>query len=219
MRGRKSGAQAMACADNEPSQWQKTETTRRQRLASQRLADAVMSLFADRPKDARWYCLAVESAKELVLEESLKRANVELYVPRERFQAVKKGVKIEGERSVLSGYMLVRILPSARAFAGLKKQSGVIDFVGNEAGYHVVHDGDVAKLKALYETNDISRMPVDRSIGQGTKADITHGPFAGKRCVVVQVTASREPKAKVWIDGFGDRVGVVTLALAFLKKV
>lgn len=219
MRGRKSGAQASACADNEPSQWQKTETTRRHRLASQRLAHAAMSMFADRPEAARWYCLAVECAKELVLEESLKRANVQIYVPRERCQVVKKGVKIDVERSILSGYMLVRVLPSALAFVGLKKQRGVIDFVGNDAGYHVVQDCDVDKLKALYETNDISRMPVDRSIGQGTKATIIHGPFIEKDCVVVQVSSGRDPKAKVWIRDFGDRVGVVTLPLAFLKKV
>jgi transcriptional antiterminator NusG len=219
MRGKKSGAQVDVCAQNEPSEWQKRRMTRRLRLAIQQLSAAAMTRFEDEPTRAKWFCMAVFGGRELTLEQNLKDAGVDVFVPRERWTAVKKGVKVEGESALLPGYMLVRVLPSAEAFFGLKLQEGVVDFVGGSTGYYEVRLADVTKLKAICDTNDISRMAVDRSIGQGSKVQITHGPFAGHDCVVVQVTAARNARATVWIEAFGDRLKPVTLPLAFLKKV
>lgn len=219
MRGKKSGLQAGACADKEITDWQKGRMTRALRLAKNQLADAMASLVQATPKAARWYCMAVRGGHELAVEKNLLDAGVEVFVARERWSKVKKGVKIEGERAMLPGYMLVRIVPSAGAFHGLKQQDGVSDFVGGALGYYVVRDADVAVLKAISDSGDVCRMPVDRSIGQGQRARIHKGAFAGHECVVVQVTAARVPTARVWLGAFGQHSFDVTMPLAFLEKL
>ncbi|MCZ7451048.1 transcription termination/antitermination NusG family protein [Agrobacterium rhizogenes] len=216
-----SGARAGACAGDgvEPSQWSKNRMTRALRLSMAQLSAASAKVVAEREKEARWYCLAVHGGHEFAVEKRISDAGVEIFVPQESWVTIKKGQKIEGKSVLLPGYALVRIVPSAAAFQGLLKQKSVFGFVGRDACYHIVRDVDVAVLKGISDRNEVSRMPVDRTIGQGSRATITHGHFAGHECIVVQVMSGRTPRARVRVEAFGGGMGDVTMALAFLKKL
>lgn len=216
-----SGAQAGACASDgvEPSQWSKDRMTRALRLATAQLAAASSRLVAEREKEARWYCLALHGGHEFDVEKRISDAGVEIFVPQEIWVTIKNGRKIEGKEALLPGYALVRIVPSAAAFQGLLQQKSIFGFVGRGASYHIVRDNDVAVLKGISDKNDVSRMPVDRSIGQGHRARVTKGVFAGYDCVVLQVMSGRNPRVRVSVEAFGELSRDVTMALAFIEKL
>lgn len=203
----------------EPSQWQKARMTRMQRLAKAQLQAASAGVVAQLPDRARWYCLALEGGREATVEHHLTQAGVENFLAKERWVAIRKGQKIEGERPMMPGYILVRVVPSNEAFHGLRQQKFVRAFVGNDAGYHVVSDRDVAVIKGISLGGEINRMPVDRSIGEGSAVEIAHGPFAGFKAVVVQVTSGRSPRARLWVEAFGSQREISSIPLALLKKL
>ncbi|WP_246810867.1 transcription termination/antitermination protein NusG [Ensifer sp. ENS09] len=167
------------------------------------------------PENARWYCLHILRGKEFDVENALMSANVEVFVPREKIVSVRAGKKIETEVPRLASYLLVRLVPSAEAFSALRNLRHVLDFVGGTAGYHVIKDSDVA----VFRSKNPLRVATDKSIGQGTEADIVLGPFAGFRCIVTAVRWCREAKASVRIDVQGKVFDIESLPLAHLKKV
>lgn len=167
------------------------------------------------PENARWYCLHVLRGKEFDVENALTVANVEVLVPREKIVSVRSGKKIETEVPRLASYMLVRLVPSAEAFSALRNQKHVLDFVGGAAGYHVVKDGDVV----VFRSKNPLRVATDKTIGQGTEADIVLGPFSGFRCIVTAVKWCREAKASVRINVQGKAFDIDSMPLAHLKKL
>ncbi|SDA39257.1 transcription termination/antitermination NusG family protein [Sinorhizobium sp. NFACC03] len=175
------------------------------------------------PENARWYCLHVVRGKEFDVENALTAANVEVFVPREKIVSIRRGKKIETEIPRLASYLLVRVVGSAEAFLALRHQKNVINIVGCDAYYHVVSDNDVAVFKALSDGLQAPRVATDKSIGQGTLADIVFGPFAGFRCVVTAVRWSREARASVRInvgqEGHSTPFDIESMPLAFLKKL
>lgn len=219
MRNTNTGKRAVVAEAVEPSEWSKGRTALAERMEAERLLPAQAERFAGRPEVARWYCVSVNWGCEFAVESKLAKAGVEVFVLRERFDFVKGGKKFEGERPVFKGYVFVRIWPFADAFIALKQVKKVRDILGNEKGYQVVPNAHIDVFKRVFEKVDVARMPVDRSIGQGSKAHITHGHFTGRDCVVVQVTGGRNPRARVCVDGFGDYARDVTIDLAFLQKL
>lgn len=219
MRNTNTGKRAVVAEAVEPSEWQRQRESRVQRLTKAQLHAASASLVERDEKAARWYCLAVRGGHEFAVEKKISEAGVEIFVPSEHWSAVRKGRKIEGKRAFMPGYALVRIVPSADAFCGLTNQKDVVRFVGNSSGYHIISNHDVTVLKSISDANNVSRMPVDRSIGQGVKAHVEKGIFAGHDCVVLQVTTGRDPRARVWVEAFGEFSRDVSLPLAFLRKL
>lgn len=185
------------------------------RIAARNLKAASMKVTEMNPENARWYCLHVLRGKEFDVENALAAADVEVFVPREKIVVVRAGRKIETEVPRLASYLLVRIVPSAEAFSALRNQKNVLDFVGGVAGYHVIKDSDVA----VFRSKNSLRVATDKSIGQGTEADIVFGPFSGFRCIVTAVKWCREAKASVRIDVQGKVFDIDSMPLAHLKKV
>lgn len=192
--------------------------TRALRLARQQLAEASAVLVEREPKKARWYCMQVEGRSEFTVEKLLADAGVHVLLPKQKWVSAYKGKRIEGERPLFPGYLLVRIVPSAAAFEGLRMQRGVAEFVGDAKGYHIVVDKDVALFERL-SSEQLVRMEADKTIGQGCEALIEKGPFAGFRCVVLDVKWARMATGKVRIIA-GDRFFIAdNMPIAFLKKL
>ncbi|CDZ43232.1 Transcription antitermination protein NusG [Neorhizobium galegae bv. officinalis] len=200
----------------EPSNWQKTRITRQQRLYRAMLLPASAALVEQRPADAKWFCLNVFDGAELTVESRLVDGGVKALVPREKFDKIVKGDKIEGERACFTGYVFIRIVPSALAFERLRRVKGVVDFLHNGERYHTVRDHD---LGFYADKLNIDRMKADKTIGDRCEVIIRFGPFAGLECVVLQVTKpkSREPLARVWSKLYGREMKNVPLA--FMEKV
>lgn len=218
MRGIKSGAQADVCAVVEPTEWQKRKMTREERLYSALLEPAKAKRFADR-EGGKWFCVSVKSGTEFALERKLSTAGVEAFVLRDKEEIVKKGVKYFAETPVFRGYLFVRILPSPEAFHALKEVEEVRDFLGNGTRYTEIPDAHMVVFTTVSKPVDVQRMPVDRSIGQGQRVRIIDGHFAGGTCIVLQVKSGRNPRVRVYLEGYGEFARDVTLDLALLQKL
>jgi transcriptional antiterminator NusG len=189
------------------------------RIAAAELLAASRRFVDVKPKKARWFCLQVEKGREFAVEKRLLDANVEAFMPREKFVHVRRGEKIEGEVPFFPSYMLVRCVPSSYAFAGLKRQKHVIAIVGGASGYHIVRNEEVERFKAFMADGETPRVAVDKTMADGDRADIVLGPFAGFMCLVISVKWSRQPSARVAIDIGGRTFDIESMPLAFLKKV
>ncbi len=192
---------------------------RMRRITEASLRAASMKVTEMNPEMARWYCLHVKRGKEFDVENSLHQVNVEAFMPRERVVFVRKGRKIESEVPFFPSYLLVRLVPSAEAFLGLRGQKDVIDIVGGAAGYHIIKDADVDVFKRISSNEDAPRVATDKTFQQGDRADIEHGPFAGFMCIVTAVKWCRQARASVRIDVHGKPFDIDSMPLAFLKKL
>ena len=195
-------------------------TTRAARMATLKLKKASRTMIESHPNSARWYCLRVETGKEQLVEGALLEANVQAFMPVEKYFSMHKGRKIACERPFFPGYLLVRIVPSDEAFAALRRASKfVFGFVGGALGYHIIRDEHVIVLNHIMQSCDVPRMKTDKSIRQGDQANIEIGPFAGFVCVVTAVKWSREARASVRIHIEGRAFDIDSMPLAFLKKL
>jgi transcriptional antiterminator NusG len=189
------------------------------RIDEANLLAASKLIVEQKPKLARWFCLQVKKGREFAVENSLSSANVEAFMPRERFVLIKKGRKVEGDLPLFPSYLLVRFVPSPEAFVGVKRQRNVVDIVGGASGYHVVPDRDVDVFKRFAEGASVPRVATDKTFAEGDEAAIALGPFAGFRCVLLDVRWSRQARARVLIDVDGRAFEIESMPLAFLKKL
>lgn len=170
--------------------------------------------------DARWYCLQIKKDCESSVENALRSSRIEAFMPRELVVEIRRGRKIERTIPCFPGYMLVRIVPSAAAFLGLKSHQNVVDIVGGHTGsYHVIRDTDVDVFRKFYQQTEAPRISVDKTMKDGDKADIVMGPFAGFMCVVTSVKWCRQARASVCIDVQGRIFELASIPIAFLKKL
>lgn len=218
-RGKITGAQAGVCTTNEISAFAKRRMTREERLLSMLLEPAKAARFESQPNMARWFCVSVAGGTDFTIAGKLSTAGVDVFVLREKWVAVKAGKKIEGERPVFGGYIFVRMMPVAEAFHAVKQVKDVLDILGDGVRYTEVPAAHLDVFTKVCEKADVERMPVDRTIGQGSRAVITEDLFKGYECVVVQVFSGRHPDVRVSISGFGEYAHDVTMPLAFLRKL
>ncbi|WP_438752048.1 transcription termination/antitermination protein NusG [Pararhizobium sp. O133] len=189
------------------------------RITTRFLGEASRDKVDSAPLKAKWFCLQLDQRREFTVEKALAEKNIEAFMPRETWVSVRLGRKIETVMPYFPGYMLVRIVPKHEAFAGLLRVKHVRDIVGGDTGYHVVHEGDVEMFKRICAKIDAPRIATDKTICEGSKADITDGPFAGFGCLVLSVTWSREARARVAIDVAGKVFEIGSMPVAFLKKL
>ncbi|MDX0258948.1 antitermination protein NusG [Sinorhizobium meliloti] len=192
---------------------------RMRRITERSLRAASMKVTEMNPESARWYCLLVKKGREFDVENSLREANVEAFMPRERVVKVRHGRKIEGDIPYFPSYMLVRCIPSAEAFHGLRRHRNVIDIVGGASGYHALKDENIAVFKRICDGAEVPRIATDKTFKEGDRADIVLGPFAGFVCIVTAVKWCRQAKASVRIDVQGRPFDIDSMPLAFLKKL
>lgn len=188
------------------------------RLAKAQLQRASAEIVEERPKDARWFCLQVQSGFDFVVEKLFSECGVEVLAPREKVTLRRRGKQINRERAYFSGYVLARFVPSPEAFDGVRKQKGIFGIVTGCNGYLIVRDEEVRRFQRL-APGSVSRMATDKTIAEGSEAVITYGPFAGMKCVVLAVKWSREARVRVRIVYDGNPFEIADMPLAFLKKL
>lgn len=172
-----------------------------------------------KPGEARWFCLQVKSHREFAVEKLLTAANVEAFLPVEKWTSVRRGQKFECERPFFPGYVMVRCVPRPDAFHALFQQKNVIDIVGSNSTFWQITEREVAELKSLFTKVDVSRMAVDKTFRDRDRAMIDLGPFKGLECMVIAVQWCREAWARVVIDVMGREFEIARIPLAFLKKL
>lgn len=192
---------------------------RMRRIAARNLKEASMDVAAKNPESARWYCLQVAKGREFSVQDDLKGAGVEVFLPTERVGIVSRGVKIERDEPIFPCYVLVRCVASASAFSGLAGQRYVQCIVGGRNGTpHAVSDRIINSFKSLIEAG-VPRTTTDKSFCQGDQAEIVAGPFGGFSCTLLAVKWCRQAKARVLIMHDGNAFEIESMPLAFLKKL
>ncbi|MBP1852134.1 transcription termination/antitermination protein NusG [Rhizobium halophytocola] len=225
IKGEKLGYRPLSEAELRPDDRTRAYATsqaksRTARIMNSKLRKASRDMIESHPNSAHWFCLRVETGKEQAVETVLAEANVEAFMPTEKLSRVQKGRKIDSFRPFFPGYIFVRCVPSAEAFSALCRASNrIYGLVGGSVGCYVIPDAHISVFKGILERADVSRMPADKSIGQGDRAEISFGPFAEFACVVTAVKWSREPRASVRIHVEGRAFDIDSMPLAFLKKL
>ena len=224
-KGRRAGAhqagtESLSDSERGWQRWRQQRVTRRLRLARQQLAKASAKLVEADRESARWFCLTVSGGKEFSVEKLLTDAGVQVLLPSEKVVWVKRGKKVEGERLMFPGYLLVRIVPSAEAFEGLRRQErqGVTGFVSGPTGYHVISDRELNRWWQLSDA-EIGAMETDKTIGQGSRVRVKQGFWAGLTCVVIDVKWRRKPTARLQIEGAASAMPLDKMPIAFLEKL
>lgn len=192
---------------------------RMRRIANKNLKEASMDVTEKNPDSAHWYCLQVGKGRESAVENDLREANVDVFLPRQKELIVRHGRKIEVETPYFPGYILVRFVPSAAAFSGLRRQRHVLDIIGGSDGrYHAIRDEVINVFKRMGE-DGAPRVATDKTFSEGDRADIVLGPFLGFECLVLAVKWCRQAKARVMISLDGRSFEIESMPLAFLKKL
>ena len=192
---------------------------RMRRIAARNLKEASMDVAAKNPESARWYCLQVAKGREFSVQDDLKGAGVEVFLPTERVTSVVRGSKIERDHAMFPEYIFVRCIGTDAALSGLARQRHVHCVIGGRGGNaYSISDETINSFKRFIVSGG-ARVSTDKSWKQGDEGEIVTGPFAGFSCRLLAVKWSREAKARVQILTDGKSFEIESMPLAFLRKL
>ena len=173
----------------------------------------------------RWYVVNTYSGHENKVKANLEH-RVESMGQRSRFRRVvvpteqvietKDGQKVQTEKRVLPGHVLVNMDLSDEAWTVVKNTPGVTGFVGAGSKPVPLGQGEVDRiLKTGAATADRPRAQVEFSLGESVK--VTSGPLSDFDGEIVDVNPDQQ-KLKVLVDIF-ERQVPVELGFDQVKKL
>lgn len=187
------------------------------------LGMASKRIVADYPHLAGWYCLRVKDRHEAAVEKALQDEGViALVVKQPEEIVVRRGRQwTVPERPWMPGYVLVRVVPSAAAFDGLRKVKGVLSVVGNDIQAYKIPDEVIEKFQAFVLQVVAQRQERKAKQGEFLKGEIVRvidGPFASFEGVVIDDVTKGADRIKCEVSIFG-RSTPLDLLLASVEKV
>ena len=175
--------------------------------------------------DKRWYSVSVLSNFEKKVAEKIREAvdrqgladDVEdVIVPVEEVTEVRRGKKMNVERRMMPGYVLVRMALTDRAYHLINETQHVIGFLGPQGEPTPMRDSEAAHiLKQVEEGVDSPRPAIIFEIGE--QVNVTDGPFEGFQGLVEDVDVENA-RLKVSVSIFG-RATPVELEFAQVAKL
>jgi transcriptional antiterminator NusG len=123
-----------------------------------------------KPSNKRWYVVKVQSGREESIKESIeKRVKIEgleeyygqIVIPVERVTEMRNGKRVQKERKLYPGYLMVEVEYNDRILYLFRETSGVGDFVG----------GSVHRAPPPMSDREIERMLHGQIKGAETKAE------------------------------------------------
>src|SRR5437016_2740860 len=137
-------------------------------------------------------------------------------VPTEQVIETKDGQKVQAEKRVLPGYVLVNMDLNDDAWTVVKNTPGVTGFVGAGSKPVPLSPGEVDRiLKTGAATAERPRAQVEFQLGESVK--VTSGPLSDFDGEIVDVNADQQ-KPKVLVDIF-ERQVPVELGFDQVKKI
>lgn len=170
--------------------------------------------------DSPWFAIRVMSGRETVVNNALSDAGVEAVVPLRKGPEYRRRGRIIPASliPVMTGYVLVRFMPSDEAFLGVGGMEHVLGVLGGCMNPHRVSDKEVRRFKALAESGNLDwEKPVQR-FKKGDQVRISQGPFASFVGTVITCRSDAKGDAVVEMEVFGG-VTPVLMPLAILEKV
>ena len=163
----------------------------------------------------RWYIVhaytnferkVADAIKERALAEGLDGAFEEIAVPTEEFTEVKRGRKVQTERKLLPGYVLVKMQMSDPAFLLIKNTPKVTGFLGAENKPLAISEDEAMRMLNQESTGESRPKPtVTFEVGEAVK--VVDGPFASFQGEVEEVDEERT-RLKVEVSIFGRKTPV-----------
>jgi transcriptional antiterminator NusG len=175
----------------------------------------------------RWYVINTYSGHENKVKANLEHRIVSMnqaprfrrvVVPTEQVIETKDGQKVQTEKRVLPGYVLVNMDLSDEAWTVVKNTPGVTGFVGAGAKPVPLAQGEVDRILhtgAAAAGGAALRSQVEFTLGESVK--VTSGPLSDFDGEIVDVNADQQ-KLKVLVDIF-ERQVPVELGFDQVKKL
>lgn len=165
----------------------------------------------------KWYVLHTYSGYENKVKETIKQ-RVEIMglennvfgieIPTEVVTEIKEGGRrVESERKVYPGYVLVRMDLDARSWAAVRNTPGVTGFVGSNGNPEALTREEFYKMmgRDSKQVNVARKTSTDIEVGMSVK--VTNGPLAEFDGVVSEVSPE-SGKVKVLVSIFGRETPV-----------
>lgn len=165
----------------------------------------------------KWYVLHTYSGYENKVKETIKQ-RVEIMglennvfgieIPTEVVTEIKEGGRrVESERKVYPGYVLVRMDLDARSWAAVRNTPGVTGFVGSNGNPEPLTREEFNKMmgRDSKRVNVARKTSTDIEVGMSVK--VTNGPLAEFDGVVSEVSPE-SGKVKVLVSIFGRETPV-----------
>ena len=173
----------------------------------------------------RWYVINTYSGHENKVKTNLEHRIVSMHqaprfrrvvVPTEQVIETKDGQKVQTEKRVLPGYVLVNMDMTDEAWSLVKNTPGVTGFVGSGTKPVPLAQPEVDRiLHAGVAGVERPRTQVQFSLGESVK--VTSGPLSDFDGEIVDVNPDQQ-KLKVLVDIF-ERQVPVELAFDQVKKI
>ena len=159
-----------------------------------------------------WYSLRVMSGRENKVKDSIFReldfekdlkANVEeILIPTENIVDIKNGKKTVKEKSLLPGYILVKMTMNNETKFFIESIDGVMSFVGPKGIPQPVTEVEMTRYLSVTESDDLSGDDIDEipfKVGDSVK--VIDGPFKEFNGLVQEVNDRNRIKVNVNIFG------------------
>ena len=157
----------------------------------------------------KWYVINTYSGHENKVKTNLEHRIMSMnqapkfrrvVVPTEQVIETKEGQKVQTEKRVLPGYVLVNMDMTDEAWTVVKNTPGVTGFVGAGTKPVPLSQGEVDRILRTGATSgERPRAQVEFSLGESVK--VTSGPLSDFDGEVVDVNADQQ-KLKVLVDIF-----------------
>lgn len=174
---------------------------------------------------ARWYVLHVYSGFEQKISDSimdqaekkgLENDIEEILVPTEEVVEMKRGQRVNSERKVFPGYILIKMEMSDTAWHLVKNTDKVTGFLGGGRRPVPISQREAEQMmKQLQEGVDKPRSAVSFDIGEELR--VIDGPFASMNGVVEEIDEEKQ-KLKASVSIFG-RATPVELEYTQVEKL
>ena len=159
-----------------------------------------------------WYSLRVMSGRENKVKDSIFREldfkkdlkpNVEeILIPTENIVDIKNGKKTVKEKSLLPGYILVKMIMNNETKFFIESIDGVMSFVGPKGSPQTVTELEMTRYLASTDGDDLSKDDIDEipfKVGDSVK--VIDGPFKEFNGLVQEVNDRNRIKVNVNIFG------------------
>ncbi len=158
----------------------------------------------------RWYAVhaysnferkVAESIREQAKQRGLSHLFEEILVPIEKVVEVRRGRKVDAERKLFPGYVLVKMELTDEAYHLIKNTPKVTGFLGSDNKPMPLPDAE-AQLLIRQMQEGIERPKPSVSFEVGEQVRVSDGPFASFNGTVEEVDEGRS-RLKVAVSIFG----------------